>query len=138
MAKGNRSAHGYHLQGDESMMDDKTGERLQAWAVMDAHNERCGWLTALTEVQPHLDGGGNEQVDPRTGWLLIVEPAPARFITAGADHWALLLRSLDNSGQRGWLHGDLNNTNCVQIELGEPVVLRSDFQAQGFAIRAGA
>lgn len=123
-----------YLQDDKAIMDDKAGERLQAWAVMDAHNKRCGWLAALTEVRPQPDGGDNEQADPRTGWLLIAQPTPARFITADASHWALLLRPLGNRGQRGWLHGDLNNTDCIQIELGEPVVLRSDFQAQGFAI----
>ena len=64
-------------QDDESMMDDKTGERLEAWAVMDAHNECCGWLTALTEVPPHFDGGGNEQDDPCTGWLLIAGTNPS-------------------------------------------------------------
>ena len=122
------------LQGDRAIMDDKAGARLQAWAVMDAHNERCGWLMALAEVQPHLDGGGKEPADPRTGWLLVVQPMPARFITASADHWAVLLRSLDNKGQQGWLHATPSNSNCVQIELGEPVVLRSDFRAQGFAI----
>lgn len=122
------------LQDDTLIPDDKTGERLQAWAVVDAHNERCGWLAALTEVRPQLDGVENEQADPRTGWLLITQATPARFISADANHWALLVRSLDNKGQQGWLHSDPSRSNRVQIELGEPVALRNDFRMQGFAI----
>lgn len=122
------------LQEDPAFLDDKAGDLLQAWVVVDARNERCGWLVALTEVRPQFDAGENEQADPRTGWLLIVQSSPAHFVATDVNRWALLLRSLDNRGQRGWLYGDLNNTNCIQIELGEPVTLRNDFQAQGLAI----
>ena len=124
-----------HLQGGAQIMEEKTGERLEAWAVTDAHGERCGWLLAIAELRENPNAASDAQPEPRTGWLLIVQPTlERRFVTSDVGRWGMLLRSADGKGPQGWLHSDTSGESHLRIETGEAVALRSDFRAQGFAV----
>ena len=107
------------LNNVKSLQDD-TFEKLSAQPILNANDERAGWVLSLSPKNETSD----EATLPAASLVIVYDPVATLF-RASLDQYAARLPA-------GWLR--VNPEQQLLIETGEAVPLRTDPPPAGFAI----